>query len=238
MSQPAFKALDLPFELVFEHWEPQEDGMHVIGIHLLLDLLHQAMQERGRTDFFASGDEFVYYSIPQARDVAEGRPRFRGPDVFFVDRVEGYNERNRKGWVSWEEGGRLPDLIVELLSTSTEKIDRRDKKDLYARIFGTRDYFLYDFETGIVEGFHLVGNAYQPIAPDDRGRVRSEVLGLDLGTWHGIYRAREANWVRLFQPDGRMIPTEAEAERERADAAEARAAAAEAELARLRSLLG
>jgi Uma2 family endonuclease len=238
MSQPAFKALELPFELVFEHGEPQEDGMHVIGIHLLLDVIHQAMAERGRTDFFASGDEFVYYSIAQAREVAAGRPRFRGPDFFFIDQVEGRDARLRKGWVSWEEGGRLPDVIVELLSPSTEKIDRTVKKELYARTFRTRDYFLCDLDTGILEGFHLAGDAYQPISPDSRGRIRSEVLGLDFGTWQGAYRTQEGTWLRLFEPGGRMIPTEAEAERERADAAEARAAAAEAELARLRARLG
>ena len=245
MSQPAFKALELPFELVFEHGEPQEDGMHVIGIHLLLDVIHQAMAERGRTDFFASGDEFVYYSIAQAREVAAGRPRFRGPDFFFIDRVEGRDVRLRKGWVSWEEGGRLPDVIVELLSPSTEKIDRTVKMELYARTFRTRDYFLCDFDAGTLEGFRLVGDAYQPMLLDSRGRIRSEVLGLDFGIWHGAYRTQEGTWLRLFEPGGRMIPTEAEAERERAeaereraDAAEARAAAAEAELARLRSLFG
>jgi hypothetical protein len=44
--------------------------------------------------------------------------------------------------------------------------------------------------------------------------------------------------IRLFDRDGRMIPSKeeiAEAERKRADQAEARAAAAEAELARLRA---
>ena len=219
--------------------------MHVIGIHLLLDVIHQAMAERGRADFFASGDEFVYYSIPQAREVAAGRPRFRGPDFFFIDQVEGRDTRLRKGWVSWEEGGRLPDVIVELLSPSTEKIDRTVKMELYARTFRTRDYFLCDFDAGTLEGFRLVGDAYQPMLPGSRGRIRSEVLGLDFGIWHGAYRTQEGTWLRLFEPGGRMVPTEAEAERERADAereraeaAEARAAAAEAELARLRARLG
>jgi Uma2 family endonuclease len=243
MSQPAVKALDLPFELVFSDGEPLEDIRHVTQMNLLIDLIYQVMRERGRTDFFAGGNNFVYYSVEQARDVAMGRRHFRGPDVYFVEGVEG--SRERQGWVAWEEGGRLPDFIVELLSPSTEKIDRKDKKDLYARTFGTRDYFLYDFGTGILEGFRLAGDLYQPIQPDSRGRLRSQVLGLDLGLWHGVYRARKATWVRLFHADGRMAPTEAEAEhqraeaeRQRAETAEARAATAEAELARLRARLG
>jgi hypothetical protein len=82
-----------------------------------------------------------------------------------------------------------------------------------------------------------VGNAYKPIAPDRQGRLRSAVLGLDLGLWEGGVRALESGeaeagtWVRLFDPAGRLIPTLGEAESARADAAEA-------EVKRLRSLLG
>ncbi|HWN40957.1 MAG TPA: hypothetical protein VNW71_01985, partial [Thermoanaerobaculia bacterium] len=76
-----------------------------------------------------------------------------------------------------------------------------------------------------------VGGAYQPIQPDSQGRLRSDVLGADLGLWHGVQSRRyEKTWVRLFHPDGRMIPTPAEVERQRAEAAEA-------ETARLRALL-
>src|SRR5262245_38377810 len=106
MSQPAFKALDLPFELVYEDGEPLETPWHRAQMNLLIDLIDRLMEERGRDDFYSGGDMFVYYSAEQARDVAMGRPYFRGPDVFFVDRVE---NAERKAWVAWEEGGRLPD---------------------------------------------------------------------------------------------------------------------------------
>jgi Uma2 family endonuclease len=236
MSQPV-RALDLPFELVYDDGEPLESLFHVTQMNLFFDLIDRVMEERGRTDYVAGGNAFVYYSLEQARDVAAGRPYFRGPDVFLVEGVE-RRSAGRKAWVSWEEGGRLPDLIVELLSPSTAHIDRKDKKDLYARVFCTRDYFLYDFDTDTLEGFRLVGNAYQPIPPDANGRLRSDVLGVDLGLWHGETRGAERTWVRLYHPDGRLVSTPAEAERQRAEAAEARAAAAEAELERLRSRLG
>lgn len=93
MSQPAVKALDLPFELVQR-----------IQMNLLIDVIRQAMAARGREDFFTGGNMFVYYSVEQARDVAAGRRCFRGPDVFFVDHVAPRKEE-RKAWVSWEEGG-------------------------------------------------------------------------------------------------------------------------------------
>jgi Uma2 family endonuclease len=193
-----------------------------IQMNLLIGVIRQAMAARGRTDFFVSGDMFVYYSLEQARDVAKGRPYFRGPDVFFVDHVAPKQEQ-RKAWVSWEEGGRLPDFIVELLSPSTEKIDRNDKMKLYSRVFRTRDYFLYDLDTAKLEGFRLAGEIYQPIRPDGQGRLHSQVLGLDLGLWQGAMEGQETTWARLYTPDGGLVPTEAEAERRRAEAAEARA---------------
>ncbi len=254
MSPPAVKALEpLPFELVYEDEDLLESPWHYAQMDLLLDGIRQAMAERGRTDFYSGGNMFVYYSMEQAQDVVAGRPYFRGPDVFYIGGVEGH-ARSRKAWVSWEEGGRLPDLIVELLSPSTAKIDRTVKRDLYARVFRTREYYLFDPDVLRLEGLRLDGDAYKPILPNAQGRLRSEVLGLELGLWTGVYKnENETTWVRLFQPDSRMIPVteeraeaerqraeaerqRAEAERQRAEAAEARAAAAEAELARLRAL--
>jgi Uma2 family endonuclease len=186
------------------------------------------MAEQGTSDFYVGGNMFVYYSVEQARDVAEGRPYFRSPDVFWVNSAD--PSRTRKGWVSWEENGRLPDVAVELLSASTAEIDRKDKKKLYSEVWGTREYFLYEPDTGILEGFRLVGRTYRPLALDGQGRLWSEQLGVSLGIWHGVYEGRERDWVRLFRSDGSLVPTEAEAERQRADAAEA-------ELTRLRALL-
>lgn len=242
MSPPAVKALEpLPFELVYEDEDLLESPWHYAQMDLLLDVIYQSRVEHGRTDFYVGGNMFVYYSMEQAQDIVAGRPYFRGPDVFYVGGVEGH-ARSRKAWVSWEEGGRLPDLIVELVSPSTAKIDRKVKRDLYARVFKTPEYFLFEPHVWRFEGLRLDGGAYKPILPNAQGRLPSEVLGLELGLWKGAYKhENETTWVRLFQPDGRMIPAteeRAEAERQRAEAAEARAAAAESELARLRAQLG
>jgi Uma2 family endonuclease len=237
MSQPAVALAPLPFELVYDDGEPLETEWHTIQYPLLRDLIQQAMAEQGRTDFYAGGNMFVYYSLDQARAVSEemtkGLPwrAFRGPDVFWVGGVD--PDRERKVWISWEEGGRLPDVIVELLSPSTAKKDRTEKRDLYARVFRTAEYFLCDPDAGTVEGLRLVDRFYRPIQPDENGRLWSEQLGVFFGLWHGVVSRRKGDWVRLFRPDGSLVPTAAERveeERQRADAAEA-------ELARLRALL-
>ena len=242
MSQPAAALAPLPFELVYSDGEPLETEWHAIQLPFLWHLIRQAMVEQGRSDFYVGGDMFVYYSIAQARDVARGKSYFRGPDVFWVDGAD--PDRQRKCWVAWEEDGRLPDVIVELSSPSTAEIDRKDKKKLYSEVWGTREYFLYDPDTKIMEGYRLGGRTYRPLAPDAQGRFWSEQLGVSLGLWHGVYLGREYDWVRLFHPDGSLVPTEAESERaqaererQRAEAAEQRAEAAEAELARLRAQL-
>ena len=246
MSQPAAAALaPLPFELVYDDGEPLETEWHTYELPLLRELIEQAMAEQGRTDFYAGMNMFVYYSVEQARDVSVevtnklAQRAFRGPDVFWVGGVAD-RSRERKVWIAWEEGGRLPDVIFEMLSPSTAKKDRTEKRDLYARVFRTAEYFLYEPETRKLEGFRLAGQFYQPLQPDGNGRLWSEQLGVSLGLWHGVVDGRERDWFRLFRPDGTLVPTKgelAEAERRRADAERLRADTAEADLARLRALL-
>jgi hypothetical protein len=173
---------------------------------------------------------FVYYSFEQAREVydeeveqPEIKRAFRGPDVFWVGGVD--PSRERQVWIAWKEGGKLPDVIVELLSPSTAHKDRTEKKDLYARVFGTAEYFLHDPETRHLEGWRLARKFYRPIQPDENGRLWSEQLGVFLGPWHGTVDRRAGLWVRLFRSDGSLIPTEAEAERQRAEAERQRAEA-------------
>jgi Uma2 family endonuclease len=256
MSQPAVTALaplPLDFELVFEDGEPLDNEWHTIQIPLLKEVIGERMEELGRRDFYVGGDMFVYYSVEQAREVARTKKaEFRGPDVFFVEGVE--PDRNRKGWVSWEEGGRLPDVIVELLSPTTKKIDRTDKVDLYGRVFRTPEYYMYEPQARKLEGMRLSGRFYQSLELDAEGRLWSERLQSFLGVWRGVRENKERDWLRLYRPDGSLVLTgkeqadverrraeaerqRAEAERHRAEAERHRADAAEAELARLRALL-
>lgn len=64
-------------ELPDEDGEPLESNWHQLQINLLGDALDQHWQ--GRTDFFAGGNMFVYYSLEQARN-----RDYRGPDFFVV----------------------------------------------------------------------------------------------------------------------------------------------------------
>jgi Uma2 family endonuclease len=160
MSQSAAAvSAPLPFELVYDDGEPLESPWHTYELPLLRQLILQAMEEDGRTDFYVGVNAFVYYSVEQAREIAEeeakGLPKraFRGPDVFWVGSVD--PNRERKAWIAWEEGGRLPDVVFEMLSPSTAKKDRTEKRDLYARVFRTAEYFMYEPATRKLEGLRL-----------------------------------------------------------------------------------
>jgi Uma2 family endonuclease len=227
MSQPAVAALAPPLELIYSDGEPLESEWHAMQFPFLIELIREAMAEQGRTYSYAGGDMFVYHSVEQAWAVKKGRRYVRGPDVFWVDNVSSHL---RKAWVSWEEGGRLPDVIIELLSPTTAHVDRGEKKELYQKVFRTPEYYMADPDGKVIEGFELSGSVYRPRAADEHGRVWSERLGVSIGFWHGERYRQEADWVRLFHRDGSLVLTDGEKQRQRAEAAEA-------ELARLRALL-
>jgi Uma2 family endonuclease len=195
--------------------EPLESDWHVVQIHLLDELVRQLWS--GRTDFFCGGNMFIYYSLRQARSVRRGRPLYKGPDFFVVKDVDG--TKPRKYWSVWAEEGRYPDLIVELLSPSTAQKDKEDNLRLYAHTFRTNEYFWYDIDTGELAGFRLREGEYVPIEPDERGWLWSRELGAYLGIWEGVYQGRRYRWLRLYYPDGSLVPTAAEAERQRAEQA-------------------
>ena len=121
-------------ELVTTDGEPMESNRHRLQMNLLVDTLDIYWADR--QDVFVGGNMFLYFSVVQAK-----KNDFRGPDVFVVqDTVR----RDRKAWVVWEEGGKLPDLIVELLSESTAAEDRGRKKRIYGQVLKIPEYILFD----------------------------------------------------------------------------------------------
>jgi Uma2 family endonuclease len=191
--------------------EPLETPWHRDEINLLVEQVRQALRSR-RRNYFVGGNMFIYFNLDQAR-----KRNFKGPDFFFVDGVE---DKDRRYYVVWEEGGRYPDVIIELLSPKTRRVDLTTKKDVYERVFRTPEYFCYDPQTRRLRGWRLTGQVYEPLAPDSGGRLHCRTLGLSLGEWEGEYQGVRQTWVRFFDGSGEVVPLFAEAERQRAEAAE------------------
>jgi Uma2 family endonuclease len=211
-------------ELVTDGGEPMESERHIRQMRLLIESLDEGL---GRDDFYVGGNMFVYFSELQAR-----QNDFRGPDVFVVlDTVR----RERKAWVVWDEEGRMPNVVIELLSESTAHVDKGEKKLIYARSLRVAEYFLFDPFTKEFEGFtlDLMSREYVRKEPDARGFLRSLQLGLDLGAVTSEPWGRRDQWLRWIDDQGQPLLHSTEAlrsERGRADR-EAKRADDEAERA-------
>lgn len=206
--------------LVTDDGEPMDSPWHRSQMNLLIESILHHWQDR--TDYYVGGNMFVYYSIQQAeqvvRDIQEGVHRaYRGPDFFVVKGVDG--QKPRKAWVVWEEDGRYPDVIVELLSPTTFREDTVRKKEIYERIFRTPEYFWYDPESDDLVGWRLRQGRYRRIRENPRGWLWSQELGLWLGRWDGEYLGEGGRWIRFYDPTGELVLIGSEAERQRAEAA-------------------
>ncbi len=212
-----------PTDLIFDDGEPLESNRHRIAMNVLIRSLQQAWADR--SDFFTGGNMFVYYSSTQVRN-----REFRGPDFFVVLDVDG--TRSRQGWVVWEEEGRYPDVIVELMSESTAAADMGIKKTIYGRTFRTQDYFVFDpFDPNSLQGWQLDANLrYQPSEPNEQGWLWCERLGFWLGTWEGTIDRETAVWLRFYDPQGNLVPLPEEAVQQELEATQQELEATQQEL--------
>lgn len=217
-------AVQFPTNLPEDDGEPLESNWHRAEISLLIESV-QAQRGLPR-NYYAGGNMFVYYSSRQVlnRD-------YRGPDFFVVLDVDG--SYDRKSWIVWEEEGRYPDIIIELLSPRTANADKKTQKPLYAETFGTPNYFYYDPDSEELKGFRLAGREYEEIQPDRHGWLWSDVLQLWLGLWSGTFQGQEHRWLRFYDPQGNLVRTEQEIAQQRAESAEAALAQLRARLAEL-----
>jgi Uma2 family endonuclease len=205
-----------PTDLIFDDGEPLESNRHRVAMNLLIrSLKHHWAQ---RHDFFIGGNMFVYYSSKQVKN-----RDFRGPDFLVVLNVE--SDPTRLGWVVWEENGRYPDVIIELLSDSTETEDLGAKKRLYEQVFKTKDYFVFHpFKENSLQGWHLDSDrGYQPIEKNSQGWLWCESLGLWVGNWQGMVEDDNAVWPRFYDEAGNVVLLPEEAEWQRADTQQQRA---------------
>ncbi|KOR35018.1 hypothetical protein AM228_20560 [Planktothricoides sp. SR001] len=180
----------IPGSDLYSDEPPLESKIHLLQIIILMQCLEWLWQDRD--DFFAAGNLTIYYSPNQKKSEA-----FRGPDFFVVIGTHRYPPR--KSWVVWQEDGKYPDIIVEILSESTAKTDRDLKKQLYQDTFRTSDYFWFDPYSLEFAGFHLVDGKYQAIEPNEFGYLWSDSLKLYLGVYEGK--------LRYFTPEVKLVPT-------------------------------
>ena len=178
--------------------ESDEPEMESSQLYMQLVLLVISLEWlwSNSNDYFIGANLTIYYSPQQLKN-----RDFRGPDFFLVKQTQ---KRPRKSWVVWEENGQYPNLIIELLSDSTARVDRNLKKGLYQDNFRTPEYFWFDPETLEFMGFRLQNNQYEEIQLNNQGWRWSQELELYLGVYE--------NQLRYFTANGERVPTPQEAE--------------------------
>lgn len=92
------------------------------------------------------------------------------PDVFFVS--------NEQSDILGDDGyvHGAPDLVIEVLSKSTEKYDRTEKKEIYAQ-YGVKEYWLIHPKTKQCTGFVNENNFFKPLTASQNS---FHILLLDL----------------------------------------------------------
>ena len=195
----------------------QATTMHYAGEAL-------AIHFRGRA--FVATDLLVYYR--------EGDPGATvAPDVMVV---LGADDSHRRSYLLWEEGGRVPDFVLEVISSTTQENDEGKKRTTYARM-GVREYFRYSpvsRQMAGMTGHRLVGEElregrWEALPRLGQERIRSEVLGLELRV-KGQRSEGDFRELRFFNPiTGEDLRTLDEAEHALDEA--------EREIARLRAML-
>jgi Uma2 family endonuclease len=103
------------------------------------------------------------------------------PDIFVVCDKNKITEENVRG---------APDLIIEVVSPSTEVKDRREKKNLYER-FGVREYILVFPEREYAERYYFNEGKYS--APEIFNwdeTLKLTVFEFELNLWEVFERAK------------------------------------------------
>ena len=216
---------------------PESDGepMAETDTHVkLMARLRESLDRYYQADpkVYVSANLFIYY--------VQGNPKKRvAPDIFVV---QGVPKGDRRVYKLWEEG-TPPCLVIELGSKGTWREDQYEKWRLYEKL-GVQEYYLFDPEYNyLVEPFiawHLMEDGQYRLMKVKKGRIKSQVLGLEL--------VDTGETLRRYDPaTAQFLPTPAElevarqqaemranAEREARQQAEAELAHLRKELARLR----
>lgn len=163
---------------------------------LMMGLL-EGLEDFFRDDplVYVSGNIFFYYLDE------DGERQSVSPDVMVI---RGVPKKNRR-YYKLDDEGRVPEVIIELMSRSTKLEDLGSKKVLYASL-GVREYFVFDplkeVSSTMLRGFRLEQGEYTPMVG---ARLRSEALGLELLV--------ENESLRLFDPlSKKYLRTHEEAE--------------------------
>jgi Uma2 family endonuclease len=193
---------------------PSSDGKPFAENDLIFDYMAYSLETlkfyfKNRLDVYVSANSFVYYEEGNKKAVV-------APDVYVVFGVQ---KRLRDKYKVWQEGGIIPQFILEVTSEETKKQDQDIKPKIYQKL-GVREYFYYEplgaYLNPLLQGMRLVNDRYQPIEVNhisfDTLWVYSEVLGLELHVISGEFMFRDPETGKFFDTRQKQRQTMREAQ--------------------------
>mgnify|MGYP000104915002 CR=1 FL=1 len=147
---------------------PESDGKPMAETDIHRNLLFQLIGalETVFPESYVSGNICLYYE--------EGNPKkMISPDVLLVTRGEPGEKRIFK---TWKEAPI--DLVIELSSRKTRKVDYGKKKHIYSSLLKVPWYVIFDPEKLNLEVFRIFGDGYEPVEEDEEDHYSLSDLGI------------------------------------------------------------
>ncbi len=212
---------DLPSESLEEPGLPDE--FHVFQPQLLRETF--IPPNYPKDEVFIASDLNLYYDPNHTL-------WFKRPDWFAVLGISRLYQQTelRLSYVIWQEGV-APNVVVELLSPSTEKEDLGKilreinqpptKWEVYEKVLRIPYYIVFDRYTDNLRVFQNIAGRYQELSITD-SRIWLPELQLGIGLWQGTYQGVTRLWLRWYDATENWIPTEVEFERAKIELLSAR----------------
>ncbi|MBI4617008.1 MAG: Uma2 family endonuclease [Planctomycetes bacterium] len=187
---------DTKSRVLLPHLEEGED----LEEEGLTPLQFREMREASLTleRYFDPAQEYVSFEDSVYYDRRDLRRAVR-PDVMVV---RGVPARNEPGYYPWRTG-KAPDWVLEIASKTTASRDSEEKPLIYHAL-GVREHFLFDpegaYHERVLAGFALAPEGYVPIPENERGRVPSLALGLELASQEYLLFGERRFRLRFYLP--------------------------------------
>ncbi|MBI4615562.1 MAG: Uma2 family endonuclease [Planctomycetes bacterium] len=185
---------DSTSQVLLPHLEEgeSEEGLSTLQAREMKDV--SSVLER----YFPVAEDYVAFEQIVYYDRRDHRRSVR-PDVMVARGVPG---GTRPGYYPWR-WAKAPDWVLEIASETTARRDREQKPAIY-RALGVREHFLFDpegaYHERVLAGFALTPEGYVPIPENDRGRIPSQALGLELAPQEYRLFNERCFRLRIYRP--------------------------------------
>lgn len=164
-----------PPRTILEVWESLPEGTlaQIINNHLVMSPAPKSQHQQVLKKIFLQLNNYVEANnlgevLFAPVDVYLDEENIYQPDILFIanDHLH-IIEDSIKG---------APDLIIEILSPGSERLDKVEKKNAY-ELHGVKEYWVINPSSKKVTGYQLMGNNYTEITSQN-GVIVSAMLGV------------------------------------------------------------